>query len=173
MKSCSPSYKRGILFSAALSITALGVIPLDAKAEAYVAELSCTSGPHRVRLPKSYKALRTLGQLRRERVVKTEDQGTHTVTHRELRFNGLELGVVTSSDKPNQYLLSKAILSGPSWKIGGPLRVGSPARAALKGLQAKDLPRDGELEFSGDKDSIRVNLAAGRVLDVEYSCYPG
>lgn len=167
-KSCFPSC-RNVLFA----LAALGLIPLEVSAQTYVAELSCTSGPHRVRLPKSYKALRTLGQLRRERVLKTEEQGTHTVTHRELRFNGLELVVLTSSDKSTQYVLSRAILSGPTWKIGGPLRVGSPARAALKGLQAKDLPRDGELEFSGDKDSIRVNLAAGRVLDVEYSCYPG
>ncbi|HEV3007406.1 MAG TPA: hypothetical protein VGX52_00045 [Burkholderiales bacterium] len=149
---------------------ALGLNPVDANAQNYIAALSCTSGPYRVKLPKSYKALRGLGQLRRERVLRTEEQGTHTITHRELRFNGLELVVLTSSDKPSQYVLSKAILSGRSWKIGGPLRVGSPARAALKGLQAKDLPRDGELEFSGDKDSIRVNLAAGRVLDVEYSC---
>ena len=102
--------------------------------------------------------------------MKTEDQGTHTVTHRELRFNGLELELVTFSNKPNQYVLSKAILSSPNWKIGGQLRVGSPAKAALNGLQAKDLPKDGELEFSGDKDSIRVNLATGRVLDVEYTC---
>lgn len=163
----------GAARGAILAIVALGWVNLEANAQAYVAKLSCTEGPYRVQLPKSYKALRTLGELRRERILNTEDQGTHTVTHRELRFNGLELVVATSSDKPNQYVLSKAILSGRTWKIGGPLRVGSPARAALKGLQAKDLPKDGELEFSGDKDSIRVNLAAGRVLDVEYSCYPG
>ena len=154
-----------------LAVAALGLNPVDAKAQNYVAELSCTSGPYRVRLPKSYKAVRGLGTLRRDRVLKTEDQGTHTATHRELRFNGLELELVTFSNKPNQYVLSKAILMSPSWKIGGQLRVGSPAKAALRGLQAKDLPREGELEFSGDTDSIRVNLARGRVLDVEYSCH--
>jgi hypothetical protein len=155
-----------------LSIAALGLIPSDASAETYVAQLSCASGPYRVRLPKSYKALRTLGQLRRERIVRTEEQGTHTVIHRELRFNGLELVVVTSSNKPNQYLLSKAILSSRAWKIGGQLQVGNPAKSALRGLQ-KELPKEGELEFRGDTDSIRVNLAGGRVLDVEYSCYTG
>jgi hypothetical protein len=105
--------------------------------------------------------------------VRTEELGTHTVTHRELRFNGLELVVVTSSNKPNQYLLSKAILSSPAWKVGGQLKVGSAAKSALRGLQEKDLPKEGELEFRGDSDSIRVNLAAGRVLDVEYSCHTG
>jgi hypothetical protein len=93
------------------------------------------------------------------------------VTHRELRFNGLELVVVTFSNKPNQYLLSKAILSSPAWKIGGQLKVGSAAKSALRGFQQQALPKDGELEFGGDTDSVRVTLAAGRVLDVEYSCH--
>lgn len=160
------SAARGVI----LAVAALGLVGLEANAQTYVEKLSCTEGPYRVQLPKSYKAVRGLGQLRRERVLKTEEQGTHTVTHRELRFNGLELVLVTSSEKPNRFVLSKAILSSRAWRIGGPLRVGSPARSALKGLQARDLPRDGELEFSGERDSVRVNLAAGRVLDVEYSC---
>lgn len=152
-----------------LAVVALGWVGPEAKAQTYSPKLSCTEGPYRVQLPKSYKAVRTLGQLRRERVLKTED----SATHRELRFNGLELVVVTFADRPNRYVLSRAIVSSRAWRIGGPLRVGSPAKAALKGLQAKDLPRDGELEFSGDRDSVRVNLAAGRVLDVEYSCNAG
>jgi hypothetical protein len=127
--------------------------------------VSCTSGPYRLKLPQSYKGLRGIGQLRRERVLKTEDDRTQ----RELRFNGLELVVVTLPDKPSQYRLSKAVVSSPNWRIAGPLRVGTSARTALRGL-LKDPPRDGEVEFNGDKDSIRVNLAAGRVLDVEYSC---
>jgi len=162
----------GAARGAILVIVALGWVGLEANAQTYVAKLSCTEGPYRVQLPKSYKALRGLGQLRRERVLRTEDQGTHTVTHRELRFNGLELVVVTSSDKPNQYVLSNAILSSRNWKIAGPLRVGSPAKSALRGL-ASEVPTNGELEFSGATDSIRVNLAAGRVLDVEYTCSPG
>ena len=48
--------------------------------------------------------------------------------------------------------------------------VGTAARIALKGLKPSALPADGELEFSGGQDSIRVNLARGRVLDFEYTC---
>lgn len=147
---------------------AFGVIAPDASAQSQV---SCTSGPYRLTLPKSYKAVRGLGTLRRERVINTEQHGTHTVTHRELRFNGLELELATSSDKPNQYVLSKAIVSSRSWRIAGPLRVGSPASSALRGLRPKELPRDGEIEFNGATDSIRVVLAAGRILDFEYSCH--
>lgn len=155
----------------ALACAAASLAPHDAQAQTYVAELGCTSGPYRLTLPKSYKAVRGLGRLMRERVLKTEDLGTHTVSHRELRFNGLELVLVTSSDTPNRYVVSRAIVTSRAWKIAGPLRVGAPAKAALRGLQTRDLPREGELEFSGDTDSIRVNLARGRVLDVEYSCH--
>ena len=156
-----------------LAIAALGSMSMDAKAEEYVAALSCTSGPYRLNLPKSYKAVRRLGYLRRERVLKTEDQGTYTITHRQLRFNGLELVLLTASNKPNRYAVSKAVVSSRAWRIAGPLRVGSPAHRALRGLQAKNVPKEGELEFAGDTDSIRVTLAAGRVLDVEYSCSGG
>ena len=130
------------------------------------AQVSCTSGPYRLQLPKSYKALRTMGQLRRERVLKSEESGVL----RELRFNGLELEVVTLPGKPNQYVVSKAIVTTRTWRIAGPLRVGTPARSALKALQPQSVPSDGEVELSGEGDSIRVNVARGRVLDFEYSC---
>ena len=142
-----------------------GALPFEASGQSYIAQVSCTSGPYRVKLPNSYKALRGIGHLRRERVLKTEETGTH----RELRFNGLELVVLTPSDKPNQYQLSRAILTSANWRIAGPLRVGTSANVALRGL-LKNPPMDGEVEFTGDKDSIRVSLARGRVLDVEYSC---
>lgn len=150
----------------ALALAVLLIAP-EASAQA---QLSCTSGPYRLTLPKSYKAVRGLGTLRRERVLKTEDHGTHTVTHRELRFNGLELELATSSAEPSRYVLSRAIVSSRSWRIAGPLRVGAPGTSALRALRPKELPRDGELEFSGDTDSLRVVLAAGRILDFEYSC---
>ena len=152
---------------------ALGLASFEVSAQSYnVADLSCTKGPYRLKLPKSYRAVRGLGTIRRDRVLKIEDHGTYTATHRELRFNGLEIELVTFSNQPGRYVLTKAIISTPNWRIGGQLRVGAPAKAALRGL-AREAPRDGELEFSGDGDSLRVALAAGRVLDVEYSCQPG
>jgi hypothetical protein len=155
-----------LLISAALATAAA-----DAGAQSKaVAEPSCTSGPYRLQLPKSYAAVRRLGTLRRDRIVKTEDLGTHTLTYRELRFNGLELELVTSSDKPNQYVVSRAIVSSRAWRIGGPLRVGASVKTALKGLKATDLTSDREMEFSGEKDSIRVNVARSRILDFEYLC---
>ena len=142
------------------------VLAFDARAQAKATEPSCTSGPYRLKLPKSYKALRGIGTLLRERVRTTDDK----MTQRELRFNGLELVVLSPSDKPNEYVVSSAVVSTARWKISGPLRVGTSAKIALKGLQPKAPPSDGELEFNGDKDSIRVTLQRGRVLDFEYSC---
>ena len=152
------------------AVLLLLLVPINAGAQARAAEPSCTTGPYRLQLPKSYAAVRRLGTLRRDRIVKTEDLGTHTLTHRELRFNGLELELVTSSDKPNQYVVSRAIVSSRAWRIGGPLRVGASVKTALKGLKATDLTSDREMEFSGEKDSIRVNVARNRILDFEYLC---
>ena len=130
-----------------------------------VAPPSCTAGPYKLKLPKSYKALRRIGTLRRERVQSAGDG----MEERELRFNGLELVVLAQPGKSG-YVVQKAIVTTPNWKIAGPLRVGTAARIALKGLKPSALPADGELEFSGGEDSIRVNLARGRVLDFEYTC---
>jgi hypothetical protein len=155
------------------SLLAIAVIALllpEANAQTYVADLSCTTGPYRVRLPKTYRALRVLAPLKRERVLQKEEQDGHTTVYRELRFNGLELELVTYSNKPNQYVLSSAVLSTAAWRIGGQLRVGTAARIALKGLAPQPYPNDGELEFNGDADSIRATLSRGRILDVEYSC---
>jgi hypothetical protein len=148
-----------------LAVTALDV-QAQKKKPAGPAQVSCTSGPYRLQLPKTYKALRTMGYLRRERVLQTEENGVL----RELRFNGLELEVITPPDKPNQYVVSRAIVTTRAWRIAGPLRVGTPARSALKALQPKTVPSEGELELGGEGDSIRVNVVRGRVLDFEYSC---
>ena len=156
--------------AAAIVVALLGSLAPGAQAQtrkaAGPAEVSCTSGPYRLQLPRNYRGLRTMGQLRRERVLKTEESGVL----RELRFNGLELEVITPQGKPNEYVVSKAIVSTRTWRIAGPLRVGVPARSALKGLQPKSVPSDGEIEFNGEADSIRVNLSRGRVLDFEYTC---
>lgn len=148
-----------------LIVAVLAATAVDANAQSKAAEPSCTTGPYRLKLPKSYKALRGIGTLRRERVQNAGDG----MEERELRFNGLELVVLAQAGK-SDYVVQKAIVTTSNWRIAGPLRVGTAARIALKGLKPKALPADGELEFAGDTDSIRVSLARGRVLDFEYLC---
>ena len=148
-----------------LIVPALAAAAVHAHAQSKAAEPSCTAGPYRLKLPKSYKALRGIGTLRRERVQRAD----HGMEERELRFNGLELVVLAQAGK-SEYTVQKAIVTTSNWRIAGPLRVGTAARIALKGLTPSALPADGELEFAGEMDSIRVSLARGRVLDFEYSC---
>jgi hypothetical protein len=151
--------------SSLLLLAAAGFTALEARADTSSPGLSCTSGPYRLKLPKSYKALRGIGTLRRERA-----QNNGDTIQRELRFNGLELEVLSPSAKPNEYVVSSVVVSSANWRIAGPLRVGTSAKIALKGLKPKQLPANGELEFAGEKDSVRVTLSRGRILDFEYSC---
>lgn len=153
-----------VAITAAIGLV-LSFVPSGPAAQGRIAEPSCTAGPYKLRLPKSYKALRGIGTLRRERV----QNAGNGMEERELRFNGLELVVLAPAGK-SDYVVQKAIVTTPNWRIAGPLRVGTAARIALKGLKPSALPADGELEFAGDKDSIRVSLARGRVLDFEYTC---
>ena len=141
-----------------LIAAALAAAAVHAHAQGKAAEPSCTAGPYKLKLPKSYKALRGIGTLRRERVQNAGDG----MEERELRFNGLELVVLAQAGK-SDYVVQKAIVTTANWGIAGPLRVGTAARIALKGLKPTGVPADGELGFSGDTDSIRVNLARGRV----------
>lgn len=138
-----------------------------------VAKLSCTNGPWRIKLPQSYKGLRSMAKLKREKMHGEEDLGTHRAQHRSLRFVGLELFVVTHSNKPDRYVLSGAVITTPAWRLAGPLRVGAPAAAALKGLPLKQFSPDAEIELQGDADTIRLTLAGGRIQEVEYDCAGG
>jgi hypothetical protein len=145
-------------------------VPLHAQETIQVPDLSCTKGQYRAKLPASYKALRGMGQLKRERTTGATDHGTYKAYARELRFVGLEVIVVTFSNS-DRYVLSRMTITAPKWKIGGQFRVGSPAKAALRGIPIKDLDADAEIELSGDGDSILVTFTGGRVEGVEYSCH--
>lgn len=138
-----------------------------------VAKLSCNGGPYPIKLPQSYKALRSMAKLKREKMHGEEDLGTHRAQHRSLRFVGLELFVVTHSNKPDRYVLSGAVITTPTWRLAAPLRVGAPAATALKGLRLNQVAPDAEIELTGDTDTIRLSLAGGRIQEVEYDCAGG
>lgn len=133
-------------------------------------QVSCTTGPYRIKLPKTYSALRRMAVLKREKSLGEEHALGQTMMVRELRFVGLEMVVYTSSDKPNQFQLARATFTTPKWRIMGPLRVGAPASLALKGLRPRDLPRFGEVTLEGEHDSILLTVAGGRVQEIDYEC---
>jgi hypothetical protein len=133
-------------------------------------QVSCSKGPFRVKLPKTYAALKRMGTLKRERVLYEEDLGTHRVAARELRFVGLEMVVYTSSGKPGQYQLARIAVLTPRWRITGPLRVGTATGVALKGIPVKPMPRNGEITLEGEHDSILLTVGGGRLQAIDYEC---
>lgn len=135
-------------------------------------QVSCTSGPYRLKLPKTYSALRRMAVLKREKSLGEEHARGQTLMVRELRFVGLEMVVYTSSDRPNQFQLARATFTTPKWRIMGPLRVGAPASLALKSLRPKDVPRFGAVTLEGEHDSILLTVAGGRVQEIDYECVP-
>lgn len=130
-------------------------------------QASCTGGPYRLKLPKSYRALRRLAVLKREKVLSEDAQG---VAARELRFVGLELVVFTRADRPDEYQLARAYFTTAKWRIMGPLRVGAPATLALKDLGLRGIPRYGEVTLEGETDSILLGVAGGRIREIDYEC---
>jgi hypothetical protein len=140
--------------------------PDEEEVSAYAKQVSCTSGPYRVKLPKSYRALKRMALLKREKVLGEDAEGST----RELRFVGAELVVFLSAERPDRYTLARATFTTGKWRIMGPLRVGAPASLALKGLPVKPVPRYGEVTIEGDEDSILLTLAGGRVQEIDYEC---
>lgn len=161
-------------FAPALLAAALAMAASAAAAQApedvvtQVKAVSCTAGPYRLKLPPTYRALRTLGPIKREKTLRVEEGGKTEL--RSLRFNGLEFVVLVDPRKPNAYQVVTATFSNSRWRLAGPLRVGTPLATALKGLNLTGVPRDAELTLEGEADSILLTVLAGRIQQIEYDC---
>ncbi len=136
----------------------------------YVDELSCSSGPYGLRLPDSYQALRKIGSLVSERVVREENLGGYIARHRDLVFNGLRLGVVTYSNDDAKYQVTSAEIRSPQWKIAGPFRPGQALPPKIGDVATKALSSSSTVEFSGNEDTVRVKLKGRRVSVLTYLC---
>lgn len=138
----------------------------------FVDRVSCDSGPYGLKLPKTYAELRKLGPLKSERLIRDQDLGTYRARHSELVFNGLRLGVVTYSDQPGKYQVTLAEIRSPHWKIAGPFRQGQALPAVVGDVPTKALAGTATVEFSGDEDTVRVQLRGRRVAVLTYLCVP-
>lgn len=157
-----------VLGAAALALaasTAAAQAPEEVVAQ--VKSVSCTAGPYRLKLPPTYRALRALGPIKREKTLRVEEGRMEL---RSLRFSGLEFVVLVDPRKPNAYQVVAATFSNRRWRIAGPLRVGAPLAAALKGIDVAGVPRDAELTLEGEADSILLTVLAGRIQQIEYDC---
>ena len=139
----------------------------------YVPELSCSRGPHALRLPKSYDALKALGQLRREKVIASQDWDKYKTHEVELLFDGLRLTVVTFTNDKVRYLISGAEITDRRWNVVGSFKVGDTIGEAAKRLNARLNPKASPLQFGGDTDSVAFKVINGRVVAITYDCYTG
>ena len=138
----------------------------------YVDKISCDSGPYGLKLPETYDALRKIGPLKGEKLVREQDRGTYRARFREMQFNGLRLGVVTYSNDPEKYQVVSAEIRSPHWKIAGPFRQGAALPARVGDVETKTLRSGSTVEFSGAEDTVRVRLVGRKVSVLTYLCVP-
>jgi hypothetical protein len=136
----------------------------------YVDELSCSSGPYGLQLPKTYEALRKLGPLVSERLVREENLGRYKARYRDLVFSGLRLGVVTFGDDADRYEVTSAEIRSPRWRIAGPFRQGQALPPVVGDVATRALPGSATVEFSGEEDTVRVRLVGRRISVLTYLC---
>lgn len=137
----------------------------------YIDKLSCDSGPYSLKLPKTYDALRKIGPLKSERVLREEDFGPYKARHRDLVFNGLRLSVVTYSNDQERYQVTAAEIRNPSWRIS-PFRQGHVLPVKVGDVVTQSLSSTATIEFSGEEDTVRVRLIGRRISVLTYLCVP-
>ncbi|HUQ76406.1 MAG TPA: hypothetical protein VM183_16915 [Burkholderiales bacterium] len=158
----------------AILVGCLVALPVFGKGNTshFIDKLSCDSGPYGLKLPKTYAELRKLGPLKNERLIRDQDLGAYRARYRELVFNGLRLGVITYSDEPERYQITSAEIRSSQWKIAGPFRHGQALPAVIGDVATKTLKSTATVEFSGDEDTVRVQLVGRRVAALTYLCVP-
>jgi hypothetical protein len=138
---------------------------------AYI-EDCCCHGSYALHLPKSVKALRSLGKLKSEKVLKVEDWETYKTETRELIFEGLRLVVITfTNNKP--YMIQNVNITSRNWAIAPGLRVGGTLEDVKKQFRGKASVKGEWIEVAGDTDFIRIHISKGKIVEIEYQCYTG
>ena len=138
----------------------------------FIDKLSCDSGPYGLKLPESYDALRKIGPLKGEKLLREQDLGAYRARYRDLQFNGLRLAVVTYSNDPEKYQVVSAEIRSPQWKIGGPFRQGQVLPVRVGDVETKTIRSGATVEFSGAEDTVRVRLVGRKVSVLTYLCVP-
>jgi hypothetical protein len=138
----------------------------------FVDKLSCDSGPYGLKLPITYDALRKIGPLKGEKLLREQDLGAYRARYRDLQFNGLRLGVVTYSNDPDTYRVVSAEIRSPHWKISGPFRQGAALPIRVGDVETKTIRSSSTVEFNGNEDTVRVRLVGRKVSVLTYLCVP-
>jgi hypothetical protein len=138
--------------------------------DGYLEDCSCIDGPYAIHLPKSLKALRSMGKLKSERIIEINKiMGTED---RELIYEGLRLIIITVKGD-NTYTVATANITSPSWKNISGFRIGDTVESIKKRLKGKTYKIGDWLEVGGDTDILRFRISNGKVVEIEYQCYTG
>ena len=132
----------------------------------------CMGAAESVQLPNTLPALRGLGELLAEETVRTEEWEGYRAVEKHLRFKGLSLHVITFANQPERYSLGSLDVSTPNWSVA-PILVGQPAAPLLQRLGAKQPGSSGAWRFSGESDSLLIEVRRSKVQRVYYECYTG
>ncbi len=139
-------------------------------ADYYHGELACHVGPYMLHVPKSLKALRSIGELKSDRILDVEDFGKDgKVEIRELVFDGLKIIIDTSPDGTS-YDVGAVTITSPRWKIANGFRIGDRIEDVVKQLGGKGERKGNWLKVSGDSHSISFKVLKGRVVEIRYAC---
>ncbi len=161
-------------FRLAVAVLCLAALPAWGRGDTshFVDKISCDSGPYGLKLPETYDALRKIGPLRGEKLLREQDFGDYRARYREIQFNGLRLVVVTYSNDPGNYKVVSAEIRSPHWKIAGPFRQGAALPPRVGDVDTKSIRSSSTVEFSGDADTVRVRLVGRRASVLTYLCLP-
>lgn len=142
--------------------------------EVFVEDFHCVGGKLSLRLPATLPQLMRMGRVQQESVQEVEQWEGYTATRKTVAFGGLTLGIVTFSNQADRYMLTSAEITDVSWKAIAPFAVGQPVQAARKLIGAAAADDDGlKSTYMGENDSLRFEVAGGKVTKVVYRCHSG
>lgn len=140
----------------------------------YIEEISCDTGKFSLRLPDYLPDLLKISKVISNEVVDRQNYGDYTTERRHISFDGLRLGILSSSKEPLRYLVTFAEITGPTWRIAGPFVIGDSVKL-VQGQIGALAKQDGKLKksYKGDGASIDFIVSNGKITKIEYSCYTG
>jgi hypothetical protein len=147
-------------------------VPAQDSSLTYDPSFTCSEGPLGLRLPQSYQAVRSIGKLERDEVVRVQEWETYQSEDRELTFSGLKLYVVTFTNDKSRYMVAGAVITGSQWSLAGGIKIGDSVEDVLR-RTGKGTLSGGEVAIGGDTDIVRFGATGGKVTEIRYECYTG
>ncbi len=135
----------------------------------WIEGIACYSGPTALRLPKSLKDLRSIGQLKSERITGS----SYDYEYRELIYEGLRIGISTIKGDNDHYQITKVNITSPSWTTISNFHVGDTAESIEKRFNSKACKKGDWLDVHDDTEGIRFRISNGKVVEIEYRCFLG